>query len=145
MNEIFMEFESILNEENQLLDTLSEKQKVLRDAVTAKDWKNLIDVISEINMISDSFQHFDFRRDEIQKSLSSSQLKPYFERLSLLHSKLLRCKAENQALGSYVNIAKAFVQQVIDKALPQSRNKNYLPNGKMAQSQPQSVVVNQLF
>ena len=52
---------------------------------------------------------------------------------------------ENRVITDYVNIAKTFIQEVVEKALPQSRNKNYSRNGKIVQPQPLSVVVNQLF
>jgi len=145
MKAIVEEFSEILNEEDKILDELSAKQKVLRNSVNEKNWEKLIKIVSEINLISDSFQSYDSKREKIQYTLSASELQPYHETLLELHSKLLRCKAENKALGSLVNITRMFVQQVIEKALPQSRNKNYSRNGHIVNPQPQSVVVNQLF
>lgn len=141
MEEILNEFSTILAEEENILDRLTEKQLILRRAITEKDWECLIDLISEINQISDSFQHFDIRRDEIQEQLKSDELKPYFERISRLRTKLLKCKVENQVISNYVNVTRDFIAEVIEKALPQNRNKNYTKNGTITQPQTASVLV----
>ena len=145
MNENISEFESILSVEDSILEQLANKQALLRASVTEKSWEKLTEVISQINAITDSFQELDVKREKIQDSMSLSELKPYFERLGNLRTKLLKCKVENQALGKYVNITKNFIKEVIDNALPQSGNKVYSNKGKILQSQPQSIVVNQLF
>jgi len=139
------EFNNILDKEDALLDSLIEKQGNLRSAVTEKDWEKLTVNIQEINEISDEFQKIDTRRDELQRTIKTAELKPYFEKLSQVRSKLLKCKVENRVLGDYVTIAKNFIQEVVEKALPQSRNKNYTKTGHIVQPQPQSVVLNQLF
>ncbi len=141
MEEMLKEFSSILAEEENLLDLLSEKQLVLRKSVVEKDWNIMLDLISEINKISDSFQHFDLRRDEIQNQLKTTELKPYLERLSRLRSKLLKCKLENQVLSNYVTVTREFIAEVVNKALPQTRNQNYTRNGTITQPQTASVLV----
>ncbi len=141
MEEMLKEFSSILAEEENLLDMLSEKQLVLRKSVVEKDWNIMLDLISEINKISDSFQHFDLRRDEIQNQLKTAELKPYLERLSRLRSKLLKCKLENQVLSNYVTVTREFIAEVVNKALPQTRNQNYTRNGTITQPQTASVLV----
>lgn len=141
MEEILNEFSTILAEEENALDRLAEKQLVLRKAIKDKDWESLLDLISEINMISDSFQHFDLRRDEIQSNLKTDELKPFFERISRLRTKLLKCKVENQVISNYVNVTRDFIAEVIEKALPQNRNKNYTKNGTITQPQTASVLV----
>lgn len=145
MNELVKEFESVLDEENKLLDVLVVKQAELRKAVTEKNWEVLTDVISDINKVSDTFQEYDLTRDKIQVQLKTDELKPCFDKIGTVRSKLLKCKIENKVLSDYVNIAKTFVQEVVDKAIPQTRNKNYSRNGKIVQPQVQSVVLNQLF
>ena len=145
MNELVKEFESVLDEENKLLDVLVVKQAELRKAVTEKNWEVLTDVISDINKVSDTFQEYDLTRDKIQVQLKTDELKPCFNKIGTVRSKLLKCKIENKVLSDYVNIAKTFVQEVVDKAIPQTRNKNYSRNGKIVQPQVQSVVLNQLF
>ena len=142
MNE---EFAAILKRMGEILDSISEKQKLLREAVNQKDWNKLMTLISEINLLSDSFKCEDSKREKIQASMQRGELSPYTYELSILRTKLLRSKAENKAFASYVNITRTFVQQVVEKALPHSRNKNYSRNGAILQPQPQSVVVNQLF
>lgn len=141
MDEMLNEFSNILAEEENTLDKLADKQLVLRKAITEKDWESLLELISEVNEISDSFQHFDLRRDEIQEQLKTEELKPYFERLSRLRSKLLKCKVENQVISNYVNVTRSFIAEVIEQALPQTHNKNYTKNGTITQPQTASVLV----
>ncbi len=141
MDELIKEYSTILAEEENLLDRLTEKQKLLRKAITDKDWESLTGHINEVNLISDSFQNFDLRRDEIQEKLKTDEIKPYFERLSRLRTKLLKCKVENQVISNYVNVTKEFIAQVVEKALPQTRNKNYTKYGTITQPEPASVLV----
>ena len=142
MNE---EFKIILEDENNLLEHIAEEQGALRLAVEKKNWNALMTSISEINLMSDAFKTLDSRREKLQKSIDRAELTSYSEVLLNLRSKLLKCKAENKAFASYVNISRSFIQQVVEKALPQARNKNYSRTGHIVQPQPQSVVVNQLF
>lgn len=142
MNE---EFSVILKRMENILDVISEKQKLLREAVNKKNWTELMTLISEVNLLSDAFKTEDVRREKIQNLLKKNALSTYSISLSALRSKLLRCKAENKAFASYVNITRGFVQQVVEKAIPVSRNKNYSRNGVIVQPQPQSLVVNQMF
>ena len=79
MEELIKEYSNILAEEENLLDRLSEKQQVLRKAITDKDWESLVGYINEVNIISDSFQSFDIKRDEIQEELKTEEIKPYLE------------------------------------------------------------------
>ena len=141
MDELIKEFSSVIAEEENLLDLLTEKQKMLRKAVTEKCWEDLVGFINEINLISDNFHNFDIRRDEIQKQLKTTELKPYFERLGRLRTKLLKCKVENQVISNYVNVTREFIAEVVEKALPQTRNKNYTKYGTITQPQAASVLV----
>lgn len=139
------EFVKILKNEDEILTSLLEKQNIVKKSVIERNWENLIVYIKEVNELSANFEKIDLKRDEIQKNLTKEELKKYFEQLGKLRAKLLKCKIENRALSDYVNIAKDFIQEVIEKALPLTRNKNYSRTGKIIQPQPQSVVVNQLF
>jgi hypothetical protein len=141
MDELIKEYATVLAEEENLLDRLTEKQKLLRKAITEKDWESLTGYINEVNLISDSFQKFDIRRDEIQNELKTDELKPHFERLSRLRTKLLKCKVENQVISNYVNVTREFIAEVVEKALPQTRNKNYTKYGTVTQPKPSSVLV----
>ena len=139
------EFESVLDKEAKVLTELAEKQVAVKQSVIDRDWENLVVLISDVNRLSDSFKEIDVKRDQLQNSLDENTLKNYYSQLGSLRSQLLKCKVENRVITDYVNIAKTFIQEVVEKALPQSRNKNYSRNGKIVQPQPLSVVVNQLF
>lgn len=139
------EFESVLVKEAKVLTELADKQVAVKQSVIDRDWENLVALISDVNRLSDAFKEIDVKRDQLQKSLDENTLKNYYSQLGFLRSQLLKCKVENRVITDYVNIAKTFIQEVVEKALPQSRNKNYSRNGKIVQPQPLSVVVNQLF
>ncbi len=141
----FKEFESILVEEEKLLDQMIIEQKELRESIREKNWTKLVSHITVMNTISDSFEVMDFRRDEIQKEIKTEQLRNYFTQLRSIRGKLLRCKVENTSISKYVEASKSFIQEVINKALPQSRNVNYSRTGEFVKNMPKSVVVNQLF
>ena len=141
MDELLKEYASVLAEEENLLDRLTEKQQMLRKAITEKDWESLVGHINEVNLISDDFQKFDIRRDEIQNELKTEELKPHYERLGRLRTKLLKCKVENQVISNYVNVTREFIAEVVEKALPQTRNKNYTKYGTITQPEPASVLV----
>ena len=142
MDELINEYSTVLAEEENLLDRLTEKQKMLRKAITDKDWESLVEHINEVNLISDSFQKFDVRRDEIQEQLKTDEIRPYFDCLGRLRTKLLKCKVENQVISNYVNVTREFIAEVVEKALPQTRNKNYTKYGTITKSEPASVLVN---
>ena len=139
------EFESVLDKEAKVLTELADKQVAVKQSVIDRDWENLVALIFDVNRLSDAFKEIDVKRDQLQKSLDENTLKNYYSQLGSLRSQLLKCKVENRVITDYVNIAKTFIQEVVEKALPQSRNKNYSRNGKIVQPQPLSVVVNQLF
>lgn len=145
MKKLEEEFETVLVKEGEILSELSVKQAAVKQSVVEREWEQLVKLLSEVNHLSDSFKDLDMKRDEIQNQLDEDTLKKYYDQLGNLRSQLLKCKVENRVLTDYVNIAKTFVQEVVEKALPQSRNKNYSKNGKIVQPQPLSVVVNQLF
>lgn len=140
-----VEFKLILEDENMLLEQISEEQLAMRNAVNHKDWNGLMTSISEGSRLSEAFKSLDSRRESIQSSLKKEEILLYSDELSKLRSKLLKCKAESKAFASYVKISRSFIQQIVEKALPQSRNKNYSRTGNIVQPQPHSVVVNQLF
>lgn len=141
MEELLAEFSALIEKEESVLDHLSEKQLVLRKSVVDKDWTALVELISEVNKISETFQALDIRRDEIQNQLKSDELKPYLDSLATLRTKLLKCKVENQVISNYVNVTRQFIAEVVEKALPQTRNKNYTKYGTITQPQTASVLV----
>lgn len=145
MNEKTKDFELILNREDEVLTSLSEKQSEFKAAVREKNWEKLTNVINEINLQTDTFMEIDSQRESAQDQLDASEVKEYTEKLSILRAKLLKWKIENKALEKYVGITRDFIKGIVDNALPQSRNKVYSKKGMIVQPQPQSVVVNQLF
>lgn len=145
MNEKTKDFELILNREDEVLTSLSEKQSEFKAAVREKNWEKLTSVINEINLQADSFADIDSQRECLQQQMETAEVKEYTEKLSALRAKLLKWKIENKALEKYVGITRDFIKGIVDNALPQSRNKVYSKKGMIVQPQPQSVVVNQLF
>ncbi len=141
MNSLVTEFSLILKNEDKLLDELTEKQKEMRKSLMEKNWDALLKVMSSVNALSEDFQGMDSRRDEIQQQLKSEELKDYMTTLSTLRSKLLKCKVENQVISNYVNVTRQFISEVVEKALPQTRNKNYTKTGALTQPQTSSVLV----
>ncbi len=141
MEKNIKDYELILNSMNDVLDDLTDKQSLLREAVKSKNWENLLEIIKNINLLSDYFTSVDETRDEMQNQFTEEELKPYLPTLRTLRSKLLKCKVENKVLNDYVNITRQFIQEVVDEALPVKGNKNYSRNGSMTQPQLQSVLV----
>lgn len=137
--DIIQKFEQILDQEDKILDEVLENQKLLHKAVSEKKWEPLKDLISTINLLSEDFQKIDLCRDEIQSQLKTDELKPYFEKISSLRSKLLKSKVENQALEKFISVTRGFVQGIIDTVIPRG-NKVYTKKG-IVQNQPQSVVL----
>lgn len=137
------EYIETLLEENRVLSEVLENQALLRKTVNDKDWRNLLDVISRINLLMDSFNVLDEKREKIAsgKKNDSEEEKKL---LSEAKSKLLRLRTENKALSEYIDITRGFVRKTIDEALPQSKNKLYTKKGYSVH-QPESVVVNTLF
>ncbi len=145
MNEEKNEFLTILNNEEKVLDAISQQHVLLKKAVNEKNWEDLNKVISAMNNLSTEFQTLDAERDVIQNEMKAEELQPYFEKISVLRSKLLKCKIENEAFSKYVNITKDFIQGVIENAIPQRRSKVYSKTGQIVQSQPKSVILSRLF
>lgn len=145
MNNTIKEFEKILHDEEEILDSVLAKQATLKTAVIEKDWNSLTATISQINSLSENFTQVDECRDVLQDLLKTEELKPYFEKLRTLRSKLLKCKIENQSLTKYINITRDFIQEIVGNAFPESGTKVYSKNGQIVQKQPQSVVLNLTF
>ena len=141
MNSLVAEFSLILKNEDKILDELKDKQSLMRRALTEKNWDELLKCMDSVNSLFADFQEFDVRRDEIQQQLGRDELKPFFEVLASMRSKLLKCRVENQVISNYVNVTRKFIAEVVEKALPQSRNKNYTKTGVLTQPQTSSVLV----
>lgn len=145
-------YKDILQQEDAVLSAVVASQAELRAAVNAKDWTNLMKVVSDINLEMDKFNRLDDERENFLKAGnggfaagSADFDRETNELLAKVRGKLVRCRSENKALGDFINITRNFVQKIIDTALPQSRTKVYGKGGGFIQKQPDSVVVNTLF
>lgn len=134
----------ILAQENDLLDKILAEQKKFRAAVREKKWDILMDTISAINVLADNFNKVEGEREKLSQ-ISSAFAKSSAPMLAQVRAKLLKSKAENSAIGDYVAITGAFIQGVMDSALPQSGSRVYSRDGSIVHSQPSSVVVNKIF
>jgi len=132
----------ILEAEDKLLDEILTKQFELRTAIHAKDWNNLMAIISDINLLSDEFKHVDEERETCSDSINDNDDGTL---LAKVRGKLVQSKAINTALGDYISITRGFVRGIIEEAVPQARNTVYQRNGKVVHPQPVSVVVNTLY
>lgn len=135
-----LSIENILTEESDLLDSAIEKQRALRKSVDEKDWSALSGIVSSMSRLMDRFNRLDAVRSKLTGDDGSAA---HSERLAEIRGKLVRCRAENRALGDYIGTMRAFVSGVLNDVLPQSRNKLYSREG-VFQPQPQSVVINTL-
>ena len=139
------DFEAILQDEDKVLSELYEKQEAVKQSVIDRNWDLLVPLLADVNSLTEKFRTLDSKRDDVQKAFSDDEIKTFYTKLAALRSLLLKCKVQNRVLTDYVNIARDFIKDVVDKALPQTRNKSYSRTGKIVQPQPVSVVVNQLF
>lgn len=144
MNEKLKEYEMILANENDVLDSILLKQTELKDYVTNRNWEKLITIITEINMKADMFNRIDTKRDELSQNLSDKEINEYQEKITILRSKLTKSKIQNETLSKYISITRGFIQGVVENAIPQARSKIYSKTG-IVQNQPQSVVLDKLF
>ena len=141
MDSLVKEFSLVLKNEDDILTDLLGKQQELRTILTDKNWDSLMNLMNNVNGLSESFQKFDSRRDEIQNQLSLEDIKPFVKNLTSLREKLLKCKIQNQVISNYVNTTKEFIASVIQDAVPHVGNKNYTNKGKITQPKAESVLV----
>ena len=71
MQQTVNEFESVLKEEDAILDKIISCQNELRHSVIDKNWENLMKNIDTLNALSDEFQKVDECRDILQDNLYS--------------------------------------------------------------------------
>lgn len=139
-----MNYIDVLNDEEKVLNKVLESQNLLRTSVRERNWKELMNQISSINLLMDEFNRLDEKREEIASGIQKESFEEK-NKLALVRGKLVRCRSENKSLSDYIYISKMFVQGVIEKALPQSRSKVYSKNGNIVQNKPQSVLVDTLY
>ena len=137
-------YRDVLVSENKLISDVLCRQQALRDAVNNKDWTALMDAAGDVNEMMDAFNELDKEREELALGGLQEDAETY-GLLAEIRGKLVKSRIENKALADYISITREFVKGIIDRAVPQSRNRLYSRNGYVVQPQPESVVVNTLF
>lgn len=130
-------FETILDLEDNLISEIALIQKNIHDAVLSKSWENLTLLINNMKDASSDFEKIDLQRDELQREMTSAELRPYSKKLLIMRSKLSQSKIQNQVLNDYISITRGFINGVLDKA----STKTYSRYGQIVQKQPVSVLV----
>src|SRR5574344_457183 len=103
--------EQLLDNENKILDTLLENQSALRLAGHNRDWSDLMDIISEINLLADSFKKIEFEREKVMES-TGKQTQAVLDKIAEVRGKLVRSRTENKALSDYISITRGFIQGI---------------------------------
>ena len=130
---------AILTSQNDLLDSMIGLQKLVRQAVTEKNWVDLDNNLFKINELTENFTQMEAKREELCCQIcgvSGSQQVPGMHQVSIrlpddlrpvvkevLHQvrqKLSVSKVENDALNDYIRITKEFLQEVFTNALMES-------------------------
>ena len=152
---------AILTAQNQVLDSIIELQKLVRQAVTEKNWVDLETSLFKLNELTDSFTQMEASREEVCCQIcgvSGSQQVPDMHQVStmlpdevrpmvreVLHQvrrKLSASKVENDALNDYIRITKDFLQEVFDSVIPKNRNTVYSSSGSVVKPVPENLLIN---
>ena len=152
---------AILTAQNQVLDSIIELQKLVRQAVTEKNWVDLETSLFKLNELTDSFTQMEASREEVCCQIcgdSGSQQVPGMHQVStmlpdevrpmvreVLHQvrrKLSASKVENDALNDYIRITKDFLQEVFDSVIPKNRNTVYSSSGSVVKPVPENLLIN---
>ena len=150
----------ILLNQNAVLAEIITQQRILRSAVTAKDWKQVERAGFEVNALAERFSYLENERMQVFKQLCSEKpddifevardlppafRRPVIEAFHQVRQKLAVSKIENEALNEYIRITRNFLQEVFDSVLPQRRNTLYSSAGTVVKVQPESVVLNTII
>lgn len=150
----------ILLNQNAVLAEIITQQRILRTAVTAKDWKRVERAGFDINALAERFSYLENERMQVFKQLCSEKpddifevardlppafRRPVIEAFHQVRQKLAVSKIENEALNEYIRITRNFLQEVFDSVLPQRRNTLYSSAGTVVKVQPESVVLNTII
>ena len=150
----------ILLNQNAVLAEIITQQRILRTAVTAKDWKQVERAGFEVNALAERFSYLENERMQVFKQLCSEKpddmfevardlppafRRPVIEAFHQVRQKLAVSKIENEALNEYIRITRNFLQEVFDSVLPQRRNTLYSSAGTVVKLQPESVVLNTII
>ena len=147
----------ILLNQNAVLAEIITQQRILRTAVTAKDWKQVERAGFEVNALAERFSYLENERMQVFKQLCSEKpddifevardlppafRRPVIEAFHQVRQKLAVSKIENEALNEYIRITQNFLQGVFEYVLPQRRNTLYSSAGAVVKVRPESVVLN---
>ena len=152
---------AILTSQNELLDTMIQMQKLVRQAVTEKNWVDLDNSLFKLNELTEGFTQLESKREELCCQIcgvSGSQQVPGMHQVStmlpedlrlvvkdVLHQvrrKLSASKVENDALNDYIRITKEFLQEVFDSVIPKNRNTVYSSSGSVIKPVPENLLIN---
>lgn len=147
----------ILLNQNAVLAEIISQQRILRTAVTAKDWNQVERAGFDIDALAERFSYLENERVQVFKQLCAENpddiflvsrdlpaafRRPVIEAFHQVRQKLAISKIENEALNEYIRITRNFLQEVFDNVLPQRRNTLYSSAGTVVKVQPESVVLN---
>lgn len=152
---------AILTSQNEMLDSMIELQKLVRQAVTEKNWVDLDTTLFKLNELTENFTQLEAKREALCCQICSvfgSQPVPSMHQVStmlpedvrplvkdVLHQvrrKLSISKVENDALNDYIGITKEFLQEVFDSVIPKNRNTVYSSTGSVIKPVPENLLFN---
>lgn len=152
---------AILTSQNEMLDSMIELQKLVRQAVTEKNWVDLDTTLFKLNELTENFTQLEAKREALCCqicSVSGSQPVPSMHQVStmlpedvrplvkdVLHQvrrKLSISKVENDSLNDYIGITKEFLQEVFDSVIPKNRNTVYSSTGSVIKPVPENLLFN---
>lgn len=136
-----MDLTQILTQQNELMDQILDSQKALRKSVVDRSWIDLQKSTALLNDLSAKFKVLDLSRSNCEQEAGPVEK----VLISQIRSKLLKSRIENTALTDYVKITQGFVQNILEKAVPNRRSVVYSKNGTIVKSQPSSVVLNKVL
>lgn len=151
---------AILTAQNQVLDSIIELQKLVRRAVTEKNWVDLETSLFKLNELTDNFTQMEVSREELccqicgangskvpdmhqVSTMLPGEVRPMVrEVLHQVRRKLSASKVENDALNDYIRITKDFLQEVFDSVIPKNRNTVYSSSGYVVKPVPENLLIN---
>ena len=137
-----IELLQILNAQNDILDCMLTQQHKIHSHVKERKWMELERCLNDMKAYSDAFVNLDSCRENFVGDKKSLYLSPKVEDVYVsVRTKLTRSKIENQALASYVESTKDFINGILDTCLPQTRNTLYNKAGRLVRPQAESVVL----
>ncbi|OJF77567.1 MAG: hypothetical protein BKP49_00880 [Treponema sp. CETP13] len=147
----------ILVEQDDLIKEIIVIQKKIHASVTDKKWKSMEELLNTLNKYTEQFKMLENKRIElctkiypedprdmykVAEKMPPIFRKPFIETFQDLRQKLTISKIENKAINDYIRITRSFLQGVMEKVIPQRKNKVYSRTGDIVKNEPDSVVLN---